>query len=120
MTNEGRRILRYSLAFKQKVVKEIEEGKLSISESKKLYNIKGGGTLQGWIKKMGKNHLLNKVVKVALTDEVNILKQTEKEKQELETALAQAHLRILSLEKILEIAGRNYGEDIKKKYTTKA
>ena len=107
-------LVKYSLAFKQKVVKEIEEGKLSQSEASKLYNIKGGSTLPGWIKKMGKNYLLNKIVRIELTDEVNMLRQREKEKRELESALAQAHLKIMSLEKMLEIAGREYGEDIKK------
>lgn len=113
-------IVKYSLAFKQKVVKEIEEGKLSQSAASKLYNIKGGSTIQQWIKKMGKNHLLNKIVRIELTDEVNMLKQREKEKMELESALAQAHLKIMSLEKMIEIAGREYGEDLKKKYGTEA
>lgn len=112
--------VKYSLAFKQKVVREIEEGKLSQSEASKLYNIKGGSTIQKWIKKMGKNYLLNKIVRIELTDEVNMLKQREKEKRELESALAQAHLKIMSLEKMLELAGREYGEDIKKKYGTEA
>jgi len=43
---------------------------------------------------MGKNHLLNKVVKIELTDEVNMLKLREKEKRELESALAQAHCHV--------------------------
>jgi len=120
MADRNRIIVKYSLAFKQKVVSEIEEGKLSKSEAYKLYNIKGGSTIQRWIKNMGKNHLLNKVVKIELTDEVNLLKQREKEKRELESALAQAHLRILSLEKMLEIAGKEYGEDLKKKYGIEA
>jgi transposase-like protein len=114
------RILRYSQAFKQKVVSEIEEGKLTVSEAGRLYDIKGSGTIKKWIKKLGKNHLLKKVVKIELTDEVEKLKQTEKERRELESALAQAHLKIMSLEKMLEIAGREYGVDFKKKYDTKA
>jgi len=51
---------------------------------------------------------------------VNKRKQTEKQKQELESALAQAHLKIMSLESMLEIAGREYGEDFKKKYDMQA
>ncbi|MHB8337922.1 MAG: transposase [Ignavibacteriaceae bacterium] len=120
MESRGKVIMKYSLAFKQKVVMEIEGGKLSISEAQKLYNIKGGWTIQRWIKKMGKNELLNKVVKIELSDEVNMLKQRERENRELESALAQAHLKIMSLEKMLEVAGREYGEDFKKKYDTKA
>lgn len=117
---KGRQITRYSLSFKQKVINEIEEGKLSQSEAQKLYDIKGSETISRWMKKLGKNHLLNKVIRIELKDEVSKLKQIEKQKQELESALAQAHLKILSLEKMLEIAGREYGEDFKKKYDTEA
>jgi len=120
MLNRNRTLVKYSLAFKQKVVREIEEEKVSKSEACKLYNIKGGSTIQQWIKKMGKNHLLNKIVRIELTDEINMLKQREKEKRELESALAQAHLKIMSLEKMIEIAGRDYGEDLKKKYGIEA
>lgn len=120
METKGRIIKRYSLSFKQKVVKEIEEGKLSISEAQKLYSLGGSVTIQRWIKKLGKNELLNKVVRIELKDEVSKIKQIEKQKRELEAALAQAHLKILSLEKMLEIAGREYGEDFKKKYDTEA
>ncbi len=48
------------------------------------------------------------------------LLKMRQEKKELESALAQAHLKILALEKMIEIAGRAYGEDFKKKYGTKA
>ena len=120
MESKGMLITRYSLSFKQKVINEIEEGKLSQSEAQKLYDIKGSETISRWMKKLGKNHLLNKVIRIELKDEVSKLKQIEKQKQELESALAQAHLKILSLEKMLEIAGREYGEDFKKKYDTEA
>lgn len=119
MNKEGKTITRYSLSFKQKVVREIEEGKLGINDAKRLYGISGGETIQSWIKKMGKNHLLNKVVRVEMADELNRLKKLETEKQELESALAQAHLRIISLEKTLEVAEEKYGENIGKKSATK-
>ncbi len=69
---------------------------------------------------MGKEHLLTKVVRIEAGDEVRELLKMRQEKKELESALAQAHLKILALEKMIEIAGRAYGEDFKKKYGTKA
>ena len=39
-------ILRYSEAFKQKVVKEIEEGQINIYRARSVYDIKGGNTVQ--------------------------------------------------------------------------
>lgn len=119
MQKETRTFKRYSLAFKYKVVSEIEEGKLGIYDAKRLYNIAGGDTIQKWIKKFGKNHLLNKIVRIEMTDEVDRLKTLEEEKRKLESALAQAHLRIITLEKTVEIVEQKYGEEIKKKFGTK-
>ena len=109
-----RTITRYSEAFKIKVVKEIEEGKLTISEAKRVYDIRGGPTIQQWIRKFGKLHLLSKVVRIEMKDEVSKLKQLEKEKKELESALAQAHLKILAYESLIEVAEKNLGVELKK------
>jgi transposase-like protein len=40
--------LRYSISFKQKVVKEIEEEGLPFSEAMRRYGIRGGQTIQKW------------------------------------------------------------------------
>ena len=89
-------------------------------EAKRLYDITGGDTIERWIKKLGKNHLLNKVVRIEMTDEVSRLKRLEKEKRELESALAQAHLRIVTLEKTIEVIESKYGEASGKKFDTKS
>jgi len=54
------------MSFKQKVISEIESGKLSKSEARRIYGISGETTIQNWIKKLGKLHLLNKVVRIEL------------------------------------------------------
>ena len=41
-----KRTLRYSESFKQKVVEEIESGKMNLSEASKRYNIKGASHSQ--------------------------------------------------------------------------
>ena len=107
-------IKRYSTAFKQKVIEEIESGKLSKSGARRLYGIGGETTIQKWIKQFGKLHLLNKIVRVEMKDEVSKLKQLEKEKKELESALAQAHLKLVVFESIIEVAEEELGKDLKK------
>ena len=104
----------YSISFKQKVISDIERGKLTKEGARKLYGIGGGSVINGWIKKFGKLHLLNKVVRIELTDEVSKLKQLEKEKKALESALAQAHLKLIVYESIIEIAEEEFGVDLKK------
>lgn len=106
--------IRYSLSFKQKVISEIESGKLTAGEARKLYGIRGGQTIQKWMKKFGKLHLLNKIVRVELKDEVSRLKQLEKEKKDLESALAQAHLKLIVLETVIDVAEDELGIDLKK------
>ncbi len=112
--SKGRIIKRYSLSFKQKIVTEIESGKLTQIGAKKLYDIGGGETISIWIKKLGKLHLLNKVVRIELKDEVSRIKQLEKEKKELESALAQAHLKLIVYESIISVSEEELGIDLKK------
>ncbi len=104
----------YSLAFKQKVISEIESGKLTRAQARKLYGISGGSTINCWLNKLGKLHLLNKVVRIELKDEVSKLKQLEKEKKELESALANAHLKLITYEALIEVAEEELGVDLKK------
>ena len=56
--------VRYSISFKQKVVREIEEEGLTFSKARRRYSISGGATIQKWVRNFGKNHLLNKIVRV--------------------------------------------------------
>jgi transposase len=118
--SKARTILRYSLAFQQKVVSEIESGKLSYSEAQRLYGIVGCGTIPSWVKKFGKNHLLNKVVRIQMKDEKDTIKELKRQKRELESALAQEHLRNIVLEGLIEAAGEHYGVDLKKNFGEKA
>jgi transposase len=116
--SEQKTTIRYSAAFKQKVVSEIESGKLTIAKAQKIYDIKGGQTIQAWIKKLGKNQLLSKIVRVEMKDEHDKIKALERQKQQLESALAQAHLTIICLESVIECVDEHYGIDVKKNFGT--
>jgi transposase-like protein len=106
---------RYSESFKQKVVNEIESGALTIHQAQQRYRIGSHGTISNWIKQLGKTHLLAQRVRIETSDEVDQLKQLTTEKRRLESALAQAHLKITTLESQLCQAEQLYGVDIKKK-----
>lgn len=112
-----RNLIRYSLAFRQKVVSEIESGKLEIEEARKLYDIRGGSTIQEWMKKLGKLHLLNKVIHIEMKDEVSKIKELEKEKKTLESALAQAQLKIITLESTVKVLEEKANQKLKKRQT---
>ncbi|MFO7889320.1 MAG: transposase [bacterium] len=111
-----KKVYRYSEAFKLKVISEIESGKFSIAKARKIYDIKGPATIHRWIRKYGRNHLLNKVVRVEMREEKDKLKHLSSEKKELESALAQAHLKILALESLVEATEEHYQIDLKKNF----
>ena len=111
--------IRYNTAFKHKVVKEIEQGNYTILQASRVYDI-SRRTLYVWIEGLGKDHLINRIVRVEMRNESDRIKALEKEKQALETALAQAHLKIIALESTIESAEALYKLDIKKKSGTKA
>jgi len=118
MSGRGNNV-RYSLAFKQKVVNEIEQGNYSVYQASRVYDV-CVQSLYLWLEKLGKGHLINRVVRVQMRNESDRIKALEKEKQALETALAQAHLKIIALESTIESAEDLYKLDIKKKSGTPA
>ena len=116
MKAEGRTVHRYSLAFRQKVVSEIEAGELSIGKAQRLYDIRGNETIQKWIRKLGKNHLLNKVVRIEMKDEQERIKALERQVKALESALAKAQVKNIALESLIECAEEHYQVDFKKNF----
>lgn len=116
---DGRKYCRYSLAFKQKVISEIESGKLTIAEASRVYDITGASTIYNWLRKSGKNQLINKVVRIEMKNEKDKLKELERQKQQLESALAQAHLKNIMLESAIECVEAHYNIDVKKTFGDK-
>ena len=112
----SKRTYRYSDCFKLSVVTEIEKNGLTIQEARLKYGIKGGETIQKWLVKYGKNHLLNKVVRVETKDERNELKRLRNENKNLKIAYAELAIDHKLSEKTLEKADEMMGLDLKKKY----
>jgi transposase-like protein len=125
----GAEIIRYSEAFKRKVVEGLEKGELrNQAEAREVYGIRGGSTIHRWIRRYGKNHLLAKVVKVESMKERDRVKQLKRRIRELEKALSEtkveqvldrAYFEILCEETGIEdpegfkkkLAGKVFSED---------
>jgi transposase-like protein len=114
VTRERKTLIRYSISFKQKVVKEIEAEGLNISEVARRYDIKGGQTIQNWIRKFGQNHLLSKIVRVEMKGEKDRVKELEGELKRVKLALADATLKNDVLETIITMVNDHYQTDVKK------
>ncbi len=119
MAKEQKAINRYSLGFKQKVVRELEREGLTLAAVKRRYAIGGDSTIQRWVKRFGKNDLLNKIVRIEMKDEKDRVKELEAEVRRLKIALADATMGQNLLGKLVEIAGEHYNTDLKKTFGPK-
>ncbi len=117
-------VIRYSEAFKLQVVRELEQGRFkSIREARRAYGVRGTATVDAWIRRFGKDHLLGKVVHVMKADEQAEVHALRKQVRELKAALADAHLDSKLDAAYLRIACRTAGiedvEGFKKKHAGK-
>lgn len=108
--------VRYSISFKQKVVREIEEEGLSLEAARRRYGIKGSDTVRKWVEKLGKNHLLNKVIRIEMKGEKDRIKELEAEVTRLKVALADSVMVNDLLNSLIKAAGEHYGTDLKKNF----
>jgi len=113
--------MRYSEAFKLKVVRDLEEGRYDSPVRAGLaHGVKGKGTVAYWVRRYGKNHLLRKVVIVMKPEEQTEVRELRKRVRDLERALVDAHLdaRIADaqLQFACEAAGIDDMEAFKKKH----
>jgi transposase-like protein len=118
-TREQKKSIRYSLSFKQMVVREVEEGG-NIEFVRKKYDIGGGTTIQKWIKLFGKHHLLNKIIRVETMSERDRMKQLEEDNKKLKLALADAYMAKECLEGVIKMADEEYKTDLKKNFGTRS
>jgi transposase-like protein len=107
------KVKRYSVAFKQEVVREYEAGR-SESSLKQKYGIGGSTTISKWIKKYGRYGTRYELMIIQKPEEQNQVKQLQKRVQELETALAQTVLDKLMLEALVAEIEAQTDVDLKK------
>jgi len=105
----------YSDSFKKMVVKEYEKGFLNKDQIQSKYGIGGNSRVLTWCRKFGKLHYLEKR---------NIIGRPMKDPQkqrikELEKQLAEAKLKVMAYEKLIEITEREEGISILKKGAAK-
>jgi len=116
-------------SFKSAICFEVLSGKLSYSEAKRVYGIKGQGTIRKWIKRyqeqIGKINLHSMDTNDPTPQSIQPGNQSDfdgdlqKKNQELEEALKMAKLKITALETMIDIAESELHIDIRKKSGTK-
>lgn len=114
--------VRYSEAFKRRLVEEIASGRhATIGAAQRAYGIKGSMTVRGWLRKYGREDLFPKRVRVETLKERDELKEARERIRELEAAVADAHIDHCLEKAYFHVACDRMGvdpDDFKKKNAT--
>ncbi|MDQ1149392.1 helix-turn-helix domain-containing protein [Sphingobacterium zeae] len=121
-TNYVKRTQRdYTLTLKLNVVKEIESGKLTLSQAQKQYGIQGDSTIRNWLKKYGNFDWENQIPSnMAKSPEQRILeleakvRLLEKQKAKLEHQNHIADSKAIIFDMMIDIAEKEYKIDVRK------
>ena len=117
MINKRRTVNRYSEAFKQQVVQEVEGGQGTVQALRRKYGL-SANTIQYWIKRMGKLELLPRIIRVEKPDERDRIKELERQIRELKESLADTQVDYLIAKNQFLIVCEEQGldpEEVKKK-----
>jgi len=107
----SKRVMRYSEAFKQQVIDELEAGQFgSPYEASQAYGV-DQGTVKRWVRQYGKAHLLRKVVRVEKPDEPGEIKRLKDRVRRLEAALADSHMDQALDQSFFELLCKRTGTD---------
>ena len=101
-------VKRYSESFKLGVLNELSRCESTKAELTARYGL-GGETINCWIKKFHRKDLLNRVVRIETSEEMDEQKQLRKRILELEKALAQTQLDHLKSSAFLNVAVKELG-----------
>jgi transposase len=104
--------IRYSEAFKMQVVREMEKEGINCGEIRRKYGIRGGGTIEQWVRKYG-NGLLGKVIRVETPNEIDEFKRLKERVKRLESLLADTNLELALERQYTRLACQRAGiEDV--------
>ena len=113
----------YSMAFKQKIMEEIRDGKWkSAYQAATMYGIKDA-LVYKWMDKLGYSHLKTKVIEVKTMEEIDEVKMLRKQVRELKLALAEETLSRQIEQATVQVAAGIIGistEELKKKAGTQS
>jgi len=117
LSQSERRRRRFSETFKKKKVKDIELGKVKVSEICKAYEVSDVAVYK-WIDKFGSINKPERIIVESKSDTQKIL-ALKKRIAELERLVGQKEIELTFKEKMIEIAEDKFGIEIKKKPSTK-
>ena len=106
---------RFSTDFKKEKVKLIDEGKISVSELSRMYEVTSTAIYK-WMNKYSTKYTKGERVVVEKISEEIKTKEYLNRIAELEKVVGQQYLQIMYKDQIIKTASEQYGEDIEKKF----
>ena len=112
---------RYTEAFKQHVGGEVESGRIRESDANRRYGILGHSTILKWCRKYGKlpSHRNTRTGLTRMDEKEIELLRLENEIKALKQELESARFKNVVLETLVDVAERELGIPIRKKYGAK-
>lgn len=107
-------IKRYSIAFKQQVVTEYENG-ATVYQLQKKYGITGATTVQSWVQKYGREGLRHKLMTIQSPDDQNRQKELEERIKLLEKTIVDLHVENTILRAYAEVEKNEEVKNVSKK-----
>jgi len=105
----------YNLAFKLATVAQVEKGEMTYKQVQETYGIQGKSTVLVWLRKHGSLDWSNPSDVLMIKSKETPAQRIKRLEQELENERA----RNLVLNEMIDIADRQYGTSIRKKYLSR-
>jgi len=105
----------YTMSFKLGIVNRIEKGEFTYKQAQKHYGIQGKSTVLVWLRKYGNLDWSKPIIHT-----MSQSKETPAEKiKRLEKELSDEKLKTRVLNMMIDISDKQYGTQIRKKFTPK-
>lgn len=110
----------YAEDLKKEIVKQIEEGQITVIQACRAYGISSQQTVYTWLYKYSRN--LRKGTRLVMEKDSmdNSLKELQKQIKELEAALGRKSMEADLYKAIVDLASKEYQTDLKKNFGAQA
>lgn len=114
---QERRNRRFSESFKRTRVKELEEKRTTVRDISQAYEV-SDTSIYKWMEKYSSQAKAERTIVESKSDTTKII-ALERRIAELERLVGQKQIELEFKEKMIELAEKKYGIEIKKKFSTK-
>ncbi|MEO6916043.1 MAG: transposase [Chitinophagaceae bacterium] len=103
----------FSDELKRKLVKDIEDGKVSVTGVSREYSV-SFQAVYAWLPKFSSSLSSSKILVVQMDSEQYKTRELQRQVLELEAALGRKQMEVDYLNKVIDFAGNDLGMDLKK------